>query len=188
MISFFGIFRIAILPQLYVQWAIGFCYELSMKTKIGVYLTDDVARSFKLAMRRPGATKSGLVNEALRLSLSPPPEKRSSDEILQHLKRLTKRLRQMHRETEVMSETLALFVRYFLTITPPLPASERKAAQALGRERYQIFIEQIAKRVTSEAGMIADVAEAAAQVRRQGAVGAGDGPSPSERVEDFSHA
>ena len=171
-----------------------------MKTKIGVYLTDDVARLFKRAMKRPGATKSGLVNEALRLFLTPPPEKRSSDEILQHLKRLAKRLRQVHREAEVMSETLALFVRYFLTMPPPLPASERKAAEALGRERYQIFIEQITKRITSESGMIADVlrtivmthphlvAEAAADVRRQGAVGAAHGVSPSERVEGFSHA
>ena len=128
-----------------------------MKTKIGIYLDADVARSFKIALRQPGATKSKLVNAALRTYLSPPPDPGPGDQVLQHLKRLAKRLRQLHRETEVVSETLALFVRYFLMITPPIQDDERPAAEALGRERYVVFIKEIAKRLASDKGMVADV-------------------------------
>ena len=46
-----------------------------MKPKIGVYLTNDVAKLLKLAVRRSGATKSDIVNEALSRLLDPPPEK-----------------------------------------------------------------------------------------------------------------
>lgn len=46
-----------------------------MKPKIGIYLTDDVAKRLKIAARRPGATKSGIVNEALDGFLGPAREK-----------------------------------------------------------------------------------------------------------------
>jgi hypothetical protein len=82
-----------------------------------------------------------------------------------------------------MSETLALFVRYSLLVTAPIQESERQAAEALGRKRYEVFIREVAKRVTSDKGMIADVirtmvrthphlvAEAMAEARREIAVG-----------------
>ncbi len=42
-----------------------------MKPKIGVYLTNDVAKLLKLAVKRSGATKSDIVNEALARFLDP---------------------------------------------------------------------------------------------------------------------
>jgi hypothetical protein len=53
-----------------------------MKTKIGVYLTRDLARRLKVVMRRHGATKSDLVNEALRQFFDPAPVRDPGDEIL----------------------------------------------------------------------------------------------------------
>ncbi len=155
-----------------------------MKTKIGIYLSADVARHFRIATRRRNATKSDLVNEALRRFFHPPaPEADRSDELLQLMTRLEKRFRRLQRDVLVMSETLALFVRYSLMVTAPIPESERQAAQALGRKRYDVFIREVAKRVASDKGMIADVirtvvrthphlvAEAMAEVRREDAVG-----------------
>jgi hypothetical protein len=43
-----------------------------MTLKIGVYLTDDVARRFKVALRRSRTTKSALVNEAIARFPNPP--------------------------------------------------------------------------------------------------------------------
>jgi hypothetical protein len=45
------------------------------------------------------------------------------------------------------TETLALFVRYFLTITPPLPQSEQEPARLLGKERFQVFVAQVGRRL-----------------------------------------
>ena len=44
-----------------------------------------------------------------------------------------------------MAETLALHIRQFLMITPPVPKSEQDAAMKLGRERYEVFVRQIAE-------------------------------------------
>ena len=42
---------------------------------------------------------------------------------------------------------MALFVRFWLTITPPLPSDAHAAAQAKGRERYEGFIETLGVRL-----------------------------------------
>lgn len=129
----------------------------AMTLKIGVYLTDDVARRFKVALKRSGATKAALVNEALARLLDPPPANDPGQEVLQALKALRKRVRYLQRDSWVAGEMLAQFIRYFLMITPPLSESEREAAEALGRERYEIFVRQIARRIGSDKGLIADV-------------------------------
>jgi hypothetical protein len=128
-----------------------------MKPKIGVYLTDDVAKQLKIAARRPGVTMSSIVNEALRRFLDPAPKKKHGEEVLQRLKGLAKRHRQIHREVEIVSESVALFVRYFLTINPPLPKSEQKAAEIRGRERFAVFVRQIARRIASDRNLISEV-------------------------------
>jgi hypothetical protein len=155
-----------------------------MKTKIGIYLSADVARRFKIATRRRKATKSDLVNEGLCRFFQPPAsEADRSDEVLQLMTKLEKRLRRLQREFLVTTETLALFVRYSLMVMAPIPEDERQAAEALGRKRSQVFIREVALRVASDKGMIPDVirtivrthphlvAEAMAEARREDAVG-----------------
>ena len=56
-----------------------------MKPKIGVYLTDDVAKLLKAAVRRSSETKSDIVNEALLRLLDPQPEKDPGGEVLRRL-------------------------------------------------------------------------------------------------------
>jgi hypothetical protein len=171
-----------------------------MKTKIGIYLSANVARRFKIATRRRNATKSDLVNEALRRLFDPPaPGADRSDEVPQLMTRLEKRLRRLQRELLVTTETVALFVRYSLMVMAPIPEGERQAAEALGRKRYEVFIREVALRVASDKGMIADVirtivrahphlvAEAMAEARREDAVG-DMFPSNGHGVGSMSHA
>jgi hypothetical protein len=107
-----------------------------MKPKIGVYLTSDVAKLLRLAARRSGATKSDIVNGAVARFLDPPPESDPNEAVLQRLDRLAKAVRRLHRDVEIMTETLALHIRQFLTITPPVPRSERQEAERRWRRAY----------------------------------------------------
>ena len=47
----------------------------------------------------------------------------------------------------VQAETLALFVRFWLTAVPPLPDTAQAAAQAKGRERFEGFVETLGRRL-----------------------------------------
>src|SRR5262245_11027691 len=176
-----------------------------MKPKIGVYLTDDVAKLLKATVRRSGATKSDMVNEALLRFLDPPPDKDPGGEVLHRLDGLAKRIRRTHRDVEIVGEILALHIRQFLMITPPVPKVEQDAAMKLGRERYEVFVRQIARRVASDRGLVTDVmrtivethphlvAEAMAEARKQNAVADLFSPNghpvqPVESAESLSHA
>ena len=55
--------------------------------------------------------------------------------------------------------TLALFVRYYLTITTPVPDTDQDAARALGKERFDYFVAQLAKRLAAGKSLVRDVLE-----------------------------
>jgi hypothetical protein len=46
----------------------------------------------------------------------------------------------------VLLESLALFVRYQLTVTAPLPEPDQ-AARAVGRDRFQAFVDQVGRQI-----------------------------------------
>ena len=63
----------------------------------------------------------------------------------------------------ITTETLGLFVRYFLTITPPMPESEQEPARLLGRERFGVFVVEVGRRMTSDRRLVAEVLESIAK-------------------------
>jgi hypothetical protein len=163
------------------------CYSQrvsAMTLKIGVYLTDDVARRFRVALKRSGMTKSALVNEALAHLLDPPPTNEQGQGELRVLRAVLKHIRQVRRETLVLTETLALFIHYFLMITPPLPESEREAAEAVGRQRYEIFVRQIAGRIGSDKGLITDVMRTIVETHPELVARAAAGTEPKAPAPD----
>lgn len=160
-----------------------------MKTKIGVYLTNEVAKQLRKAVRRSGATKSDIVNEALARFLDPVPEKGPSEEVLKRLSGLARSLRRIHREVEVVAETLALHIRQFLMITPPLPESEQHEAEKLGRERYQVFVAQIAKRIASDSGLVSEIMQRLTETNRDHAAQPmADGATPQHTAHPMEAA
>ena len=129
------------------------------KPRINVHITRDVWRRLDHATQRPGVTKAAIVDAALAAFLSPEAEERRDALILRRLDRVDRRAARLERALTVTAETLALFVRYYLTMTPPLPEQDRRAAQALGRERFEGFIEQLAKRLASGTSLSVQVLE-----------------------------
>ncbi|MBN9278575.1 MAG: hypothetical protein J0I57_13260 [Hyphomicrobium sp.] len=138
-----------------------------MKTKIGIYLTDDVAIRLDRAVRA-GGTKSDIVNTALERFLDPASAKGPYAEVLARLEAKRKLLRRIRRDVEVTAEAFALFVRYFLMITPPLPESEQEEARQLGHARLKVFLKEVGRRVASDGGWARDVMQSAARTRGAG--------------------
>jgi hypothetical protein len=57
----------------------------------------------------------------------------------------------------ISAEALALFIRFWLTITPPLPESAQTAAQAKGRERFESFLETLGRRLSKGQSLLREV-------------------------------
>jgi hypothetical protein len=128
-----------------------------MKPKLSVYLSDHIAARLALAAKRPGTNKSAIVDTALDRFLNPERDPSGDAALVRRLDRMSGQLDRVDRDLSVMAETLALFVRYYLTITPPLPSADQDAARALGRERFEMFVAQVGQRVGSGGRLVADV-------------------------------
>lgn len=106
-------------------------------------LLEDHARARKV-------TRTDVVEAALASLLSPDHEERIEAILTRRLDRLTRQLDRLEWHVELTNETLALFVRFWLTNNPPLPDAALNAAQASGRKRWLAFVESLSRRM--EAG------------------------------------
>src|SRR5690606_17196875 len=75
------------------------------------------------------------------------------------LDRLSRQASRIERDLNIATETLALFVRFWLTITPPLDPDANASAQAMGRERFEGFVEVLGQRLQSGTSFVDEIPE-----------------------------
>jgi len=119
-----------------------------MRTKVRhqFYLTPATSLRFEALATKPGVTKSAMLEQALLSWLDRRATSELDDRFGGRLDRIVTALGRIERDEHVLLETLALFVRYELSIHPPL-ADDDHAGRALGRERFNAFVEQVARQV-----------------------------------------
>ncbi len=105
-----------------------------------------IAQINELAIRKR-LTRSAIVEAAIASFLSPDGADRREAAFTRRLDRLTRQMQRLERNSGISLEALALFVRFWLTVTPPLPPEAQTGAQAKGRERYEGFIEALGRRL-----------------------------------------
>ncbi|WP_421737991.1 CopG family transcriptional regulator [Caulobacter sp.] len=119
-----------------------------MKPRHHLYLDDALTEQLDRLGGKPGTSKSAIVADALRAYL----DRRAASELdalfKVRLDRMSRQLGRIERDQKILLESLALFVRYQLTVTAPLPEAD-KAAQAVGRERFQRFVDQVGRQLAS---------------------------------------
>ena len=118
-----------------------------MKPRVGVYLSEGMAARLAEAAKRPGATKSALVEAALDRFLGSDDDIGDAATVAHHLAGLKRQLEQLDRNLRITNETAALHARFHLAVTPLLPVTAQSAACALGAERFEEFAAQLARRV-----------------------------------------
>ena len=129
------------------------------KKRYTLYITRPLARRFDEVSRTSHGGKSALVEEALNASLRPREVPDMKDQLVSRLDDLTRASKTIERDVAIVTETLALFVRYFLTITPPLPLDEQEPARLLGHERFQVFVAQVGKQLAGDQRLVSEVLE-----------------------------
>ncbi len=119
-----------------------------MKLRQNLYIDLELSRALDMLAAAPGATKSGVVNEALGAWIRRRGAAQVDDALKLRLDRMSRELGRIGRDMEVLLESLSLFVRYQLTVTAPLPEAD-SAARAAGRERFEAFVAQVGRQIGS---------------------------------------
>lgn len=117
-----------------------------MKVRQNLYIDRALAEALEALAVKPGGNKSRIVNEALGSWLARRATKEVDDLLKVRLDRISREIGACRRDMEVVLETLALFVRYQLTVTAPLPEADA-AALAVGNERFERFIAQLGRQI-----------------------------------------
>ncbi len=117
-----------------------------MRIRHNVYLDVDVSDALAAMASRPGASKSAIMGDALRAWISSRAARQLDDVLRTRLDRIDRELRQNKRDLGVLLESLSLFIRHQLTVTPSLPDDD-PIAKAIGRDRFEAFIAQVGRQL-----------------------------------------
>ena len=92
-----------------------------------------------------------IVEQALHAWFDPDTKVTLEMRLLKRLDAFDLRQSAIEREVSFTFKALCHYVLYWLTRTEPLPDGERDAAHALGKRRFDFFIEQVAVKISTEA-------------------------------------
>jgi predicted transcriptional regulator len=132
-------------------------HTLMSKKRYTLYLSHSLARRLDDTAKSSHGGKSALVEEALAASLTPQHVPGIDSLLAGRLDNISGVVKTIERDVAIVTETLALFVRYFLTVTPPLPSDEQEPARLLGRERFQVFVAQVGRQLAGDQRLVSEV-------------------------------
>jgi hypothetical protein len=118
-----------------------------MRTKHTFRLPADLAQQLADYAGRKRVHQAFVVETALASFLSPDNSEKMEAALGKRLDRLTRQVERLERHVTISNEAMALFVRFWLTATSPVPDAALAAAQAKGRERYERFVEALGRRL-----------------------------------------
>jgi predicted transcriptional regulator len=118
-----------------------------MRTKHTFRLPPELAGRLADYANRKRVSQAVVVEAALASHLSADGADRLEAALAKRLDRMSRQIERLERHITITNETLALFVRFWLITTPPLPDSAKAAAQAKGLERYDGFVEALGRRI-----------------------------------------
>lgn len=117
------------------------------KVRLSVYLEPETLKDLEAFADQRGKSKSLVAEAAIASFLTPDSAERQEAAITRRLDQHSRVAERLERNLGIAIETLALFVRFWLTTTPALPESAQAAAQAKGKERFEGFVAALGRRL-----------------------------------------
>ena len=149
------------------------------RARLNIFLERELERRLAELATMRGLSKSSIVAAALAAFLSPEGADRREAAIAKRLDRLTRQFERLERDQQIGLETLALFVRYTLAVTQPVPTEHQDIARAQGAARFAQFVEQLGRHLQRGGSLVKAVH---AEIRPEDAEFLTPDPSPTEDV------
>ncbi len=118
------------------------------KVRHQLFLAKPLSDRLEVLAAKPGATKSAILVDALTAWLDRRGSSELDDRFGLRLDRITNALSRIERDGYILLETVALFIRFELSIQAPL-ADGDQAGRAIARERFEAFVAQVGRQVAA---------------------------------------
>lgn len=129
------------------------------RARLNLFIEPEHARRLDQLAAMKNVSKSSIVAVALASWLAPEAGDQRGVAITKRLDRLSRQFEKLERDQVILIEALALYVRYFLTVSTPVPQAHQEAARAQGRARYTQFIEQLGRHLMRGHSLVETVGE-----------------------------
>jgi hypothetical protein len=144
-----------------IRPSIKFLFALTNKARDQ---NSGIRREPDLPQHEDVVVKALVAEAALASFLSPDDSDRREAAIAKRLDRIVRVLERLERNDGITLETIALFIRFWLTSTPALPEHSSPAARAKGADRYDRFVEALGRRLSSGSTVLKEVSIELAEV------------------------
>ena len=133
--------------------------RLHSRHRLNLFIERDHARRLDELSAKKGVSKSSIVAAALASWLSPDAADKREAAMAKRLDRLSRQFEKLERDQNILIETVALYVRYYLTVSTPLPESHQEAARSQGRARFEQFVEQLGRHILRGRSLVREIYE-----------------------------
>lgn len=129
------------------------------RSRLNIFIEPEHAKRLEDLAAHRGVSKSSVIAAALASFLSPDGGDQREAAMAKRLDRLSRQFDRLERDQNILIETLALYVRYYLTVSIAVPETQQDAARAQGRARYAQFIEQLGRHLQRGRSLVREVNE-----------------------------
>ncbi len=127
------------------------------RTRLNIFIEPEHAKRLDQVATLKGVSKSAVIAAALASFLSPDGDDQREAAIAKRLDRLSRQFDRLERDQNVLIETVALYIRYFLTVSTTVPEGQQDAARAQGKAHYLQFVEQLARHIQRGRSLVREV-------------------------------
>lgn len=122
---------------------------MTTRTRMNVYLDPALMPQIEVLAHRRKVSKSAIVEAAVMSYLSGDAADQMEAAMSRRLDRLGRQIDGLDMDLAVLGETVAQFIHFWMTITPPISGTAQSAARAKGAERFEGFMQTLGRRLAT---------------------------------------
>ncbi|CAN7182472.1 ribbon-helix-helix domain-containing protein [Rhizobium sp. LjRoot98] len=122
---------------------------MQTKSRMNVYFEPDLLKKVEALALRRNVSKSAVIEAAVASFLSADASERLEAVFARRMDKLGRQVEGLDEDLAILGDTLSLFIRFWLTVTPPLPDSAQASARAKGAERFDGFLQSLGRRLAT---------------------------------------
>ncbi|MCX5512877.1 CopG family transcriptional regulator [Kaistia algarum] len=122
---------------------------MQTKTRMNVYFEPELLKKVEALALRRNVSKSAVIEAAVASFLSADASERLEAVFARRMDRIGRQIDGMDEDLAILGETLSLFIRFWMIVTPPLPDSAQASAKAKGTERFDGFLQTLGRKLAT---------------------------------------
>ncbi|TGY88795.1 ribbon-helix-helix protein, CopG family [Marinicauda algicola] len=122
---------------------------MQTKSRMNVYFDPALLKKIDALATRRNVSKSAVVEAAVASFLSADASERLEAALTRRMDKLGRQIDGLDEDLAILGETVSLFIRFWLTVTPPLTEAAQVSARAKGAERFDGFLQSLGRRLAT---------------------------------------